>query len=230
MYTSRRYQDARASCDTVLNTQPDNHLLCKYKLLKAICVGYSDAPFSITENYVNELNDVVRTCAGSDESKRAEQLISAVNREQQPEIIPEQENLNDQNETENSGAENIDFGPFVFDAGAEHYFAVVIPVQGNDVQKIKADITDFSNTAFLSLQLKVTNNLLDKDHHMVLVKTFETIQDAKQYSDVFVTDENRLAELNQKSPTTVLISKANYIALFKGKNLDLYLSFYQHYY
>ncbi|MFM7727163.1 MAG: hypothetical protein ACKO7B_10700, partial [Flavobacteriales bacterium] len=131
----------------------------------------------------------------------------------------------DQNVTENSSTENIDFGPFVFDAGAEHYFAVVIPVQGNDVQKIKADITDFSNTAFLSLQLKVTNNLLDKDHHMVLVKTFETIQDAKQYSDVFKTDENRLAELNEKTPITVLISKANYIALFKGKNLDLYLSF-----
>lgn len=230
MYTSRRYQDARASCDTVLNTQPDNHLLCKYKLLKAICVGYSDAPFSITENYINELNDVVKTCSGSDEAKRAEQLISAVNREQQPEAPTQEENQTDQNVSEIAGTENLDFGPFVFDAGAEHYFAAVIPVQGNDVQKIKADITDFSNTAFLSLQLKVTNNLLDKDHHMVLVKTFETIQDAKQYSDVFKADDNRLAELNEKSPVTLLISKANYIALFKGKNLDLYLSFYQHYY
>ena len=230
MYTSRRYQEARASCDSVLSTQPENHLLCKYKLLKAICVGYSDAPFSITENYVNELNQVIQSCQGSEEATRAQLLISAVNREQQPEPSAESVGAPEEAKEDSVSSEELNFDPFSYDAGAEHYFAVILPVQGNDVQKIKADITDFSNTAFLSMQLKVTNNLLDKDHHMVLVKTFGRLDDAKQYSDVFKTDDDKLATLNENSPTTFLISKANYIALFKGKNLDLYIDFYQHFY
>jgi hypothetical protein len=199
-------------------------------LLKAICVGYADAPFSLTENYVHELNQVVLTCQGSDEAKRAEQLISAVNREQQAEPPVESENQTEEFLEDSVAGAEQNFDPFVYDSGAEHYFAVVLPVQGNDVQKIKAEITDFSNTAFLSLQLKVTNNLLDKDHHMVLVKTFDKIEDAQQYQEVFKQDADKLAALNENSPTTFLISKANYIALFKGKKLDLYLSFYQYYY
>ena len=230
MYTSRLYHDALLSCDTVLNTQPDNHLLCKYKLLKAICVGYSDAPYSLTDNYVNELNSLIQSCGGSEEAKRAEQLLSAVNREKAPAQDEESGNPQIEEIEESSSTEELDFGPFVFDSGAEHYFAVILPVQGNDVQKIKADITDFSNTAFLSLQLKVTNNLLDKDHHMILVKTFDHLDDAGQYKEVFLSDNDKLANLNENSPTAFLISKSNYIALFKGKDLDLYLSFYEHYY
>ena len=230
MYTSRRYQDAKASCDSVLSSQPENHLLCKYKLLKAICVGYSDAPFSLTENYINELKLVIQTCQGSEEANKAEQLIAAVNREQQPEAPVESEDQSKEINEDTIPSSDLNFDPFFYDDGAEHYFAVVLPVQGNDVQKIKADITDFSNTAFLSLQLKVTNNLLDKDHHMVLVKTFEAMNDAIQFSEVFKQDNDKLAALNENSPITFLISKANYIALFKGKKLDVYQAFYQHYY
>ena len=157
-------------------------------------------------------------------------MIAAVNREQQPEAPVESEDQPKEINEDTIPSSDLNFDPFFYDAGAEHYFAVVLPVQGNDVQKIKADITDFSNTAFLSLQLKVTNNLLDKDHHMVLVKTFDALDDATQYSEVFKQDNDKLSVLNEKSPITFLISKANYIALFKGKKLDLYQAFYQHYY
>jgi hypothetical protein len=121
-------------------------------------------------------------------------------------------------------------GPYKFDAAAEHYLAVLMPVQGSDIQAAKAAAADFNLVFFNSAQLRVTNNLLDKDYHMLLIKSFKLLDEGKQYLNAFTSDTDKLANINVNGNHVFLISKQNYIALFKGKDYTRYLDFFSRYY
>jgi tetratricopeptide (TPR) repeat protein len=235
-YTGRSYSKARQYCDSVISAEPLNGLLCKYKLLRAICVGYSDAPYGVKENYQNELNKLVQECAGTEEATRADQLLRVLKAGDEIDTSGPLQRGDassvDTLQNEDSSADTSAFndGPYVFDIAAEHYLAVLIPVSGNDINAAKAAVSDFNLMYFNSAQLRVTNNLLDKDYHMLLVKSFKQPEEAKQFYDAFIGDTEKLASVNVDGNHVFLISKQNYIALFKGKDYQLYLDFFARYY
>ncbi|MFN5295491.1 MAG: tetratricopeptide repeat protein [Flavobacteriales bacterium] len=235
-YTGRSYGRAKNYCDSVITADPQNRLLCKYKLLRAICVGYSDAPFGVKENYQAELNRLVQECTGTEEAARADQLLRVltagdeINTSAPLQTNPSMPSDSLMQTTPPGDSLAADDGPYIFDANAEHYLAVLMPVSGSDINTAKAAVADFNLMFFNSMQLRVTNNLLDKDHHMLLVKSFKKPEDAKQYHGAFIGDTDKLATLNVDGNHVFLISKQNYIALFKGKDYQLYLDFFARYY
>lgn len=241
MYSTRNYPGAKTFCDSIIKTEPDNHLVCKYRLLRAVCVGYSDAPYGVKENYQAELNAVVQNCGGSDEAKRAQELINAIDKPESSENINNEIRTDESTGTDNQVKPdttatmnvpeivNTD-SPYKYDGGAEHYFAVFIPVQGSDINKSKTAVADFNSAFFTSSQLKVTNNLLDKNNHLLLIKSFKKMDEATNYMKAFRGDGDKLAEINLAQYRTVLISKQNYITLFKNKDIDQYMDFYAQFY
>jgi mRNA-degrading endonuclease HigB of HigAB toxin-antitoxin module len=235
-YTGRSYARAKTYCDSVITAEPLNHLLCKYKLLRAICVGYSDAPYGVKENYQNELNKLVQECGGTEEATRADQLLRVLTAGDEIDtsnpLKPTSSSPIDTLQSASANGDSLAFdnGPYIFDPGAEHYLAVIMPVSGSDINAAKAAVADFNLMYFNSSQLRVTNNLLDKDNHMLLVKSFKKPEDAKQYFDAFIGDTDKLATVNVDGNHVFLISKQNYIALFKGKDYMLYIDFFARYY
>ncbi len=235
-YRSRSYGRAKTYCDSVITSDARNSLLCKYKLLRAICVGYSDAPYGVKENYQNELNRLVEECGGTEEATRADLLLRAINGNNEIDTSGPQKPTGEfpsgppENSTEMSDSTAVNDGPYVFDGNAEHYLAVIMPVSSNDINAAKAAVADFNMVFFNSSQLRVTNNLLDKDHHLLLVKSFKKREDADQYLGAFMGDTDKLKLINVDGNNVFLISKQNYIALFKGKDYQLYLDFFARYY
>jgi tetratricopeptide (TPR) repeat protein len=241
LYTSRNYPASKTFCDSIINSEPQNHLVCKYKLLRAVCVGYSDAPYGVKVNYQNELNDIVQTCGGTDEGKRAQELIKAINTSETGSVIETEirtdESTGNSTQVEPANPDSTENlvppvleGPYKFDIGSEHYFVIAIPVQGSDINKSKASVADFNTTFYNSSQLKVTNNLLDKNSHLILVKSFKKMEDATNYVNAFKSDAEKLADINTAQYRSFLISKQNYITLFKNKDIDQYMDFYMQYY
>lgn len=225
MYTDRNFPAAASACSRVINNEPDNHLICKYRLLRAVCVGYTDAAFGIKEKYLEELRSVVSSCPGTAEAERSQELLKAAKDEgvaQMNEPVKQDES---------SGKENpppvIQEDVFTMNENVEHYFVLVAPTQGVNINTIKAKIADYNTEYFASANLKVTNNLLDRETHMVLVKPFRTIPEARDYNVAFESNSSRLGEINDAGYATFLISKPNYIQLFKTKDLDGYIQFYQ---
>jgi hypothetical protein len=221
MYTRRMYIDAMGECNKVIESQPENHLICKYKLLRAVCIGYSDAALGIKENVVKELNDVKADCPGTEEAARADEILKGINKEVG---LPVVENTPDPKDPE---APKVNVGSYKFDESAEHYLAVLLPVQGTNITQTKTQVSDYNLTNWASSALKVTNNLLDKDHHIVLVKPFQGMAAAADYKSAFTTDQTTLKDLNAAGYDVFLISKANYITLFKSKAIDDYLQFFK---
>ncbi len=232
-YTDRNYYHLKTTCDSVIYNEPDNHLVCKYRLLRAIAVGYTDAMYGEKVNYQNELNELVIKCAGSEEAKRAEVLLKAFSTSSN--AGGTEEKVDESNGNENvikpdpitSDSSNVKTdSPYKYVEGAEHYHALIMPIAGSDINKTKAAIADFNTTFFASSLLKVTNNLLNKEQHLVLVKSFKLLEEAKNYIGTFDSDSEKLSALHNEGNMTFLISKQNYITLFKSKDIAAYLEFY----
>jgi tetratricopeptide (TPR) repeat protein len=228
IYVSGDYTAALGACNKVLAEEPNNHLICKYKIMRAICIGYNDAAYGIRDNFIQELQKIKSECPGTEEADRATEILKGLLQESTPEVKM------DEGKKDGEGTQNPEGNPdtpkpspFKFDESAEHYFAVVLPVQGTDLTSVRAAITDFNLQMFASSGYKVTNNLLDKNNHIILVKPFMGAQLAEEYMKVFLEDQEKLKNLNSAPYTHFLISKTNYIALFKGKNLDEYIQYYQ---
>ncbi len=259
MYANRRYYEAITAANNVINNQPNNGLLCRWRLLRAICTGYTDAAVGLKEAYFRELNEVKSKCPSSPEAQRADELIRAGNQESVGGQMnggkgPEEGSTNGKggeevvnnpstNEGESGQGQNtngtnntsapadstvaVKESPYKVDMAAEHYCAVLLPLQGTDVNKAKADVSDFNASFYGSLALKTTNNLLGQQYHIVLVKPFKALGDCKEYLASFKANKDALGNINSGNPIMFVISKPNYIALFKTKDVQGYVDFYQ---
>jgi tetratricopeptide (TPR) repeat protein len=220
IYVTRDYYNALGACNKVISEEPNNHLLCKYRFMRAVCIGYSDAPMGIQENFIAELNKVKADCPETEEALKADEILRTLLK------IPEPETTRKPDDNGTPDPEAPKPSPYKFDSGAEHYFAVILPVQGTDLTKVRSAMSDFNLQMYASSGFKVTNNLLDKNNHIVLVKPFQGSDLADEYMRVFLDDQDKLKDLNSAPYTYFLISKTNYIALFKSKNVDEYLQFF----
>jgi TolA-binding protein len=210
----RQYLEVIQLCNEVIETQPENHLLCKYRVLKAQSIGYMDGLTGQRENYINELNTILTMCPETPEAEFAQSVLDALNDKSAKVEDPTPEEL--------PSAESI----FAYDAEAPHYFALVFKIADGDINKIKASVADFNLNNFKSAGLKTTSNLLGKDSHIVLVKTFERLSDGQGYYKAFSSNQDIVKELNSKGFDLFLISKENYVTLFKNKNLEDYAQFF----
>jgi len=233
-YTGRNYLQAKIYSDSVIKSEPNNHLLCKYRLMRAICTGYTDARYGSTIDYQKELNELVKACPGTDEAKKASELIKAVKTEEQSSLpIPEKTDESTSNPLTEDPVKPIEGdpdSPYKYDANAEHYIAVVMPVMGSDLNAAKIAVADFNSIFFASAALKVTNNLLSKDNHLILIKSYKNLDEGKEYVKSFKNDKDKLKTINESGYRTFLISKQNYITLFKNKDVDQYIDFYMIHY
>jgi tetratricopeptide (TPR) repeat protein len=233
-YSSRNYPQARAMADTVINTQPNNHLICKYRLMRAICTGYSDARYGSTIDYQRELSELIQACPGTDEAKQATDLLKAVKVDETP-VIPGNEKTDESSgqpvtDNKENPADNLIDNPYKYDANAEHYIAVILPVAGSDLNAAKLAVADFNSQFYTSAGLKVSNNLLSKENHLILIKSYKQLTEGIEYVKSFKSDTDKLKTINESGYRVFLISKQNYITLFKNKDVDQYIDFYMVYY
>lgn len=225
LFAQRNYTEVLGACNKVLAEEPDNHLQCKYKLLRALSIGYTDGSLGIRENFIAELNAIKASCAGTEEADRATEILKNINKEAG--IV---ENNSGGNNTSGNNESNVGTPQpevsFKTDMNGEFYVAVILPVQGTDMTKAKSSLTDYNATNYSSSGYKVTNNLLDKNNHIVLVKPFQGAALAMEYLNTLSGEEKVMNDLGNADRITFVISKANYITLFKNKNLDAYVQFY----
>lgn len=208
-YGFRQYVNVIQTCTDVIASQPENHLLCKYRMLKAQSVGRMDAMVGLRNNYIAELQSVIIECPESEEAQEATRILDALDGKTKPpveEVKPE--------------------SPFSFNPELKHYFACVFSTDRGNVNKVKASVADFNSKKFKSSGLKTSNSLLNKDNHVVLVKTFDKIEDAEDYYSTFTSNTDELKEINESGYQIFIISKENYLTLFKNKDISAYMEFF----
>ena len=217
MYARRQYPEAMTACNQVIQNDSANHLLCKYRMLHAVCTGYVESLSGMTDLYKAALEKIIESCPGTEEATQAQIMLEPFKPKATTEIKEEK------NDNPPATMEAV----YQMNEAAEHYFAIEIPLTTPNLNSYKIQVSDYLQKNYASAKLTVTGNMLDTQTQLLMTKTFKNLAEAKDFMTIFVADVGDLKSLNEKGFNVFLISKANYVQLFRAKDLEKYKAFYK---
>lgn len=109
---------------------------------------------------------------------------------------------------------------------AEHYVILVSKSSKTNLNTVKAKVSDFTKTYFSGYDYKVSTTMFSEEATFVLVKSFANLKDAKDYFTTFVSDNDLISELDLNKSDKFIITKQNYLELFRSKDYKGYLEFF----
>ena len=220
-YAHKDYEDILREINETLDTVPNHTQACRYRFLRAQCTGWLDGKVRGRDNYIEALKEVVASCDSTEQAVAAQEILiglgadGAKKKEKKSDAVP---------------AFPESMGNFKDNPVLEHYLGVVIPVREGDAEGAKAALSDFNRQYFASSDLKVTSNLLDRENQLILVKQFVRKDRAMDYYRVLTNNRESMIDFNTSGYKVFVIHTENYVELFKGKDVDGYLMFFDQYY
>lgn len=211
-YYAKDYQNTLLEINDLMEERPQNPLICKYTLLAAQCVGGLTSYTNDRTPYYDALRDISTTCPETEEAAFAEDLLRKLGQKAQeataePDTEPEDT-------------------AFEINPGKSHYFAVIVPVSSRKANEVKIRTSDFNKEFFNSQRLRVTSNLINRQNEIVLIKSFKDQETAVNYFSVYTGNREILIDVNSGGYEMFVISSTNYIELFKNKDIEGYLNFF----
>ena len=216
-FYAKDYQKTLLDIDSVLIERPNNPLICKYQLLRAQCVGGLTSYTGDRDPYFQALNEITINCPETEESEFASTLLQQLGVSLG---APPKEDVEDKKPP----------SAFVVNDEKDHYFAVLVPVETNKSELVKAKSSDFNKEFFNTQRLRVTSNLLNRTHQIVLIKSFSGKPKAMDYYTVYTGNREVLIDVNSGGFNMFVISSTNYIELFKNKDIEGYTDFFTEHY
>ena len=220
-YYAKAYQEVLMACGEIIKYNQSNHYYCKYLILKAQSTGALSARTGGDRSgYFSELQYVIRNCPDSEEEEYARELLLALD----PSSL-----RGGKDEANASEPEEVDVvwehKPYL-----EHYFGILVPVGRGNVEELKATISDFNGSFYESKNLRVTANLINRNFQIILVKDFKRQDYSLEYFDVFQANTSMLEAINSSGYRSFTITTENYISLFKNKEMDSYIEWFEEVY
>ncbi|MCO5260333.1 MAG: tetratricopeptide repeat protein [Crocinitomicaceae bacterium] len=206
-YNRKVYYPVISKAENVMENEPDNVYRSKYMLLLAMSKGQlSDNKQEI----VPILERIVKEYTGSDEAKRAQEMLDIIS------------NGYSKSEPAVFGNKTI----YTYEEGAPCVVLIFLdPSKNIDLSKTK--VFDFTREFFPKSHAKVTTNVFGSQN-LIMVAEFQKEFDAKEYVSTFKKTKKYLLDLRESK--TVIISPKNLKLLFETKELDQYETFYYEYY
>lgn len=223
-YTRRQYNAVLLTCNTVIRDEPKNSFLPKYYLIKAMTIGAQKQ----AEAYEDLLREIIAKFRGTEEADRAAELLGDLNEAKAK--LAREENKSDQTTTDApdpSADEDLNTSMFKFDEESEHFFALIFPKADASSTDLKETIADFNSQSFRNDNLRITNSFIDREHQIIIVRSFSDKSKAMDYYNTFAANQSTLKEINQKDYQTFVITTKNFTTLFRNKNADVYMAFFQ---
>jgi len=203
-YRNRRFNDVIQSSTVVLESEPENHLLPKYYLIKALSIGEMASMFGGQEApYVEALQNTIDAFPETEEGKTAKKYLDILNGTNKPKVEEKKPDL------------------YTYRKGVGHYFVLLVPLEGGNPNKVQSSIANFNTTFFKSSGLSVKTRLLG-DFQLLYVRDFKNETEAMNYYNAFRVNQNILGDVNKANYSKFVISKPNYSALTKDNSADEY--------
>jgi len=223
-YTRRQYNDVLLTCNTVIRDEPNNGFLPKYYLIKAMTIGAQKQP----DAYENLLREIISKFRGTEEADKAAELLGEFNevkaklaREKNKDAEP----MAEANEDEDKA--DVNTSMYKEDDGSEHFFALIFPKAEDSSTELKETIADFNTASFRNDNLRITNSFIDREHQIVIVRSFSDKAAAMNYYNAFIVNTDILQEINDKNYPSFVITTKNFTTLFRNKNTDVYQAFFE---
>jgi len=207
MYLSENFREAISQCEDALKKYPENTLAPKFMLLHS----YSLARISDERTFKEDLNILIKKWPGTDESKKAEELIGYLN-QKIPELKVEEDKV-------------IAAELYVADTTSVHVFVLVISDPTFNINQATFDVISYNIDNFTNSNYRTEGKLVDSKYVMITVSGFSSYKKALDYYNSF------RIELNVRNPKaskmmTFIIGPENLKTLNTDKNPERYLLFF----
>ncbi|KAB2917755.1 MAG: tetratricopeptide repeat protein [Bacteroidetes bacterium] len=217
LFTNGRYNEVksrRTVADTML---AGTSMMPKYELLYAMSVGKTESK----ENYRKELEKIIEQYPATEIGQRAKDLLDAVSKHE----------IKDTASNSVAPVRDTREDLFKYEQDGQHYTIVILPGAKADMNSIRIKIANYNESTYPGKEFEVVAGLLNATHRILLIRTFESRDKAKDYAkDLEKFHAMFLGTIEKKETEYLTITPNNYAELLKMKELGPYLSFYKRYY
>lgn len=196
--------------------QGDTALLPRFEYLKALSLG----KIEVVDSLVLAMQRIIIKYPKSNVKPLAQNILDFLSKQKNSQgepIITETVQLLDP-------AEKI----YSFDANAVHFFVLLVNSEKTNVEALKIKISDFNIKNHDLENLQVNSLLLDNSLEMITVGNFDDSEKAMNYFNDINESKYIFTRLeNTGDYYDFLISTDNYPILYKNKNIQQYLRFFE---
>jgi tetratricopeptide (TPR) repeat protein len=208
LYNDGNYSQVIANAQSAGNQYPNNPILSKFALLKAMAVGKSSDKLA----FRNELNQVIAKYPKDEVSNQAKDMLTYLNT-YQPET-KQQEDI------------KVAQATYLVEEKSTYYTVLVVDKQ-EDVNQLIFDLINFNLDHFSSDKLELNNEGLSKKFKAITIRTFPDRDKAMTYFKALSQKPEVLKNIKYSTKQLFVISLANYQILQKQESADSYLQFFK---
>jgi len=206
-YLNEKYREAISQCEDALQKYPENILAPKFMLLHS----YALARISDERTFKEDLNVLIKKWPGTDESKKAEELIAYLNKKM-PELKVEEDKV-------------IAAELYVADTTTVHVFVLVISDPTFNINQATFDVISYNIDNYTNSNYRTEGKVIDGKYVMITVSGFNSYRKVLEYYNSF------RIELNVRNPKaskmmSFIIGTENLKALNTDQNPERYQLFF----
>jgi hypothetical protein len=186
-------------------------LLARFEYLRALAIG----KIEVVDSLKAALDTLIVHYPNSDVVPLAQEILRVIE---------------DPSEIEGTSAapeETYDLSLYAFNPKSKQIFALVVTGQKVNINALKIRISDFNIKYYNLDNLSITNILLDKTTHFIMVGNFPTIQKSMNYYNSIMESDYVFSNLEGDRIEGFVIAQENYPILYKDKDLDKYMAFFR---
>jgi tetratricopeptide (TPR) repeat protein len=210
-YQNGNYEEVIMDVDDALNKYKDDELIPKFTFLKVLSIGETQDILTFT----SALDSIINTYPNHEVSEQAHTILAYI-RDSDPEV---------KMVTDKKEAEEI----YTFDSTGYYYFGLVVN-SDIDLNQLKFEIINFNLDLFPNKTFDVVSENLAGKHRLILVKSLKDLENAWNYYDQVLTNDNVFALIDGTDYARFIISPVNAETLVRDKVTNKYLLFFDKYY
>ncbi len=211
LYEQEAYADVLARIAAVDSQFTENPIKPQFSLLNAMVWGAKDS----IDAFIIALQEVVNLHPGTEQATRAQELLNHL---RLGSVIQRAEE-----------AKSTD-SDYEINPDTEHFVALIVYETGREAASVKTRVSDFNREFYSLASLRVSSLLFESDKTIVLVKTFSNLDNAMKYFRDIRIDEKVLADMDESQYKIIAVSRNNYTNLYRKKDLDGYVDFFEKFY
>ncbi len=167
LFRNEKFSQVIDLCDSSLSKFPENELAAKFMLLRS----FSIARVSDDRAFRNELSSLIKKWPGTEEGKRASEIIAFMDQEK-PELKIEEEKI-------------IARELFTADTTTAHTFALVINNPSFNINQATFDVISYNIDNYTNNNYKTQGELIDNKFIIITVSGFRTYNESLGYYNDF---------------------------------------------
>ena len=115
---------------------------------------------------------------------------------------------------------------YLYRSNNQHMVIIIVPKKGVDVTYLKTLISDFHNKSIGNEVFEISALLLGIDQHLLMIKSFENINESMKYYELFIEEGSVMKILSKSEYKVMSISLENFKEFYKNKDVNGYHSFF----